>query len=520
MSLHRLLLTTALAALGTAATAQVTADDVWAAITATYEAMGAEMEATVTRDGNIVTLSGIRGTYVLPMDLGSFSLQTGPVVMTENADGTVSVETGANWPIYFWAEVDDGFGPASLKLTLNQQFTGAVTTVSGTPDAVRIQQTYDRLALSIADVAAGGVAQGEIEASDFDMLFTIDGATVDATISGAAGTGPITLAYTSVATGVSTRFEIGDEADFSSVSESSVQMLNQTGSIVLPRTGLDLLNLSPALRDGLALNATLSNGLSTSSQIASSFGEVMTASETSVGFVSQTLRLDANGVELTGTATDMTYGLGGMMGLIFGVSDQPMDLKIGSLTGRILIPLLARPEAQEAAFSINMTDADLGAPLWNLLAPSAEGLHQPADLTFSSTVQVRIRKDLLDFIPLGEQLSRGEVVAEFQSFSAALAPLEWAGATVEGAIQGTFDWEGINSYDALQAPTGSGTARITGGNALLDLMGQAGFIPPGELAAVRAFLNGMFKPAGEDVLESTVTFDQSGFFLNGQLMPL
>ena len=91
------------------------------------------------------------------------------------------------------------------------------------------------------------------------------------------------------------------------------------------------------------------------------------------------------------------------------------------------------------------------------------------------------------------------------------------GAELTGEGGFTFDNSDMETFDGVPRPEGRIALGLTGANAVLDKLGELGFISPDDLMGARMML-GMFTiPAGDDSVTTTVEINEQGHVIaNGQ----
>jgi len=160
-----------------AAQAQVNADDVWTAIVAQYGALGADLTATLTRDGAVVTVGGISGNMALPVIPGGFTggitVRTGDLILSEGPNGSVAAMIAAQWPVTLSLTGTAGRELARVDVDLMVSTLDYSSSFGGTPDDVCATSTFERMLITLErlDIDVPGGA----EPLDIDMLLAFEG---------------------------------------------------------------------------------------------------------------------------------------------------------------------------------------------------------------------------------------------------------------------------------------------------------------------------------------------------------
>lgn len=510
MTLHaRLASATALAVIGGAAQAQITADDVWTAVLAQYAALGAEVSGTLTRDGNVVTVSAIAGSYALPMGFGSLKVVTGDVVLTENADGTVAAAIGPDWTFgasFYAVQGNDGVTVEAAFTVNTTAYTG---TVSGSAGDVSILTAYDRMDITLDSLTLQG--PDAMPPFDVDAYLLIEGVTSQTRLSGADPL-RITTSGSIARTVIDYSFVI-DGATTQSVSVTDATAYS--GTISVPAGGLDLLDLAGALRAGLTIEATATAGFGRSQTLGKLGEQVISDTFQSLNSLAQTLRLNASGVEVNGALAGLTFHtrLGGVVPLAFGGTLPESSL-------RLQMPLLSSATPQPARFGLTMTGLALDDATWDLVAPDAPELRMPADLALDLSAQVTPRVDLvnpMDWVPMID--SADGVVVELNGMQLESLRAAYGGAVMTGSGQAAFDWSDVTQMWQVQPPTGEARFLLRGAGALLRAISASGVLAPQEMMGLRGGLAIVGRPTGPDELTAEITISpEDGLMVNGQRM--
>jgi hypothetical protein len=489
--------------------AQVTADQVWDQIVAAYGRVGVDLTATVTRDGSAVVLTDIAGTWPLPMGFGALTMTVGDVTMAEAADGTVTAafppESRMEMILDWQDGVDAGQVVAAVDITtVNQQ-----TIISGAPGDMIFATTADSYSANFADLSeTGSTAFGDV---DLPLVYVlVEGVSNTTHIT---GTDMMTIAVTGVGARVVT--DVGFAADdFSNKGVTEARDIVTELTLILPPGELDLLNLSGALRQGMLLSATASNGPSRSQSVTMIGTEVIQDQSASIGAANQTLTIDQSGISVFGTISDYQVTV-----LMPGMPDN-FSLQMEEVTSGLTFPLLATGAAQDASLSLSVRGVDPGPVLDLVFGTMAADFGGNADLTLQIDAQVTPRQDLLNIIPLVEDLDSGKVAIEFNRIAVPVAQLSWEGAEADASGEMLLQFGGINSYDALPDPTLSAEYRLKGVGALIGRLADAGLLPQEQVFVIQGGLAMIGLPVGEDEYQGSFSVDANGVAtLNGNPMP-
>ena len=164
ISIATALMTTALTA--PMAMADVTAQDVWDNLVTAGDMYGEQFSGTLTKNGNVTTVTDMAVNVVLPD--GVFSVSIGGMSMTERNDGSVLMQIDASSAFALKGEMPSIGESFAVTGTLTQSGFDAVAT--GTPGNVTYTYAVPSADLKLSDLA--------IEADGMD-----DDVTGDVTIS-------------------------------------------------------------------------------------------------------------------------------------------------------------------------------------------------------------------------------------------------------------------------------------------------------------------------------------------------
>jgi len=504
---HHLVASTALALLAGAAQAQVTADDVWAGLVAQYGALGVDLTGNVTRDGAIVTVSGIEGSMMLPMVEGTVLVATGDLLMTESADGAVDITLPATWPVTLSIHATDQGETLAAVADVFVATQGYAARYLGTPDDLRATSSYDRMLITLERLTVA--LSGEALPLDVDMLLALEGAETQSRIL-RQGDVEVQSDGTLARLVVDYSFSIDDML---SHTVSETRDMRYLSRMIVPAGGFDVLNLAPALRAGLDLTASFQSGR-LQSQAVSRMGET-TISDTfqTVETAQQTLELNADGIAVGGESTGIDVQL-----TLTDLVPGPLGLTLARAAGAFRMPLLAGQGPAPAGFSLDLAGLALSDGVWDMIGPGTGPLRQLGHLSLDLAAEVTPRVDLIDLIGL-QALMDGydSIPLELNSVTLNSFRAAYAGAEVTGSGAAQLVWAGLDRLYEVEEPTGSATFVTTGMVGLLDLLSGAGLLGPQEMLGLRGGLAIVGRPTGVDTLTTDITFGPGiGLVVNGQ----
>ena len=487
-------LSTALAA---PAMADVNAADVWS----NQQALYASISATLSGDLSGDQLSNPEVNVILPEGIASFQIKTDAVTMTENSDGSVTVE----YPSPMTVTVAGGAaGEGSFNATATMTHDGYTVTATGNPGDITYVSEGTNLRFEIGEVSVDGAAGFEKMAIEGFM-----------TLASWGGTSHVTegnlISYTAES-------EVGTtEADFTfgvdNVSSHSTQTTSPMTSAIeasFPVGGSDVMNLSAALRDGLSLAMQSAGEGNSSTTITTLDGEIFNTQKTSTGAQEFELSFTEEGLAMNGEASSFAMKM--FDPLLF---PGEIEFGIGALTMDYDVPLNASDEAQDFRIATGLTDVTIGESIWGMIDPTGQLPRDPAEISFDITGLGTNGMDLLDFAALAGLMGPPPIEVDEVTIENLRIAAVGTEATATGAM--TFDWTDFQTIPGIPRPEGAVTVNLNGANALMDKLVAMGLIPEEELMMPRMMMGMFATPVGDDMLETVLEVNSEGHVLaNGQ----
>ncbi|MDT8327768.1 MAG: hypothetical protein RQ750_10345 [Roseovarius sp.] len=486
---------------GTAALADVTADQVWQDWKAYLTSFGYEVTGAEQKSGNTLAISNIAMTVIAPDSPEFASLRMNRIDLIENGDGTVSIVLPATTPAALVTEVEPG---KTATATMEIAQSGLVMTVSGTPDAMQYVYDAKEISLGMNDLDVDGETI-EIGAARI-TLANIKGSSQSVDAGGTRDirqemtAGPVTY-----------------ELDFTDPTEGGRLAMNGAMTAVAFDGEVGL----PPMIDSTDMVASLEAGFR--------FDSGMAYENASVAY-----RIKGDGDTLEGTSASAsgdlrsTFGPDGLAyeaeGRDISISvkgnELPFPVTFGMARSgfRMQMPVVQGEEVQDFALSMEFGDFTLSDMIWGLFDPAGQLPRDPATIAFDMSGKGRLFVDLLDAEQMEDLGTNGDTPGELESLSLNSLTIAAAGATLTGDGAFTFDNSDLTSFDGVPAPEGAVDLKLVGGNGLLDRLIAMGFVPQ-EQAMVARMMVGMFAVVGEgeDTLNSRIEVNDQGHVLaNGQ----
>jgi hypothetical protein len=464
----------------------VTAEELWAEWQAQSATMGQVMSAqeVVPGDGTL-TLRGFSSS-VTDGDVSTIG-RLDEIVMTENADGTVTIEPSDVFALTITFEVDDDAPPASIGLDLIAP--DLVMTASGDAAARVYDYAASRITVQDGPITGGDGPPPTIDLmvgmQDFAATYRINGTDPEnigyattTTIGGTAGVvdvtpppgevGHLKLAFSLGATTASGAGRLGNLAQLASDPDG------------IP-AGFDL--NAEAAYDSARIELTFEHPTDAFNLFASNRGGSLAAtfSETEIDY-----RITTTGSTTYFNGPDLPV---------------PVEYSVGSAEIAFRVPLAAGPAPQPAAVRLAYQDITVSPQVWALADPAQNFPRDPITVIADLSGTVQILTDLMAMEPDAMTAPPGEL----RDLSLNDLRISVGGATLTGTGSASF------APGPVPMPVGSVDLQLSGGNALLDTLETAGIVPVEQLALVRGLLGAFARPgATPDTLQSTIQFTEGG----------
>ncbi|WP_353534741.1 DUF2125 domain-containing protein [Cognatishimia sp. WU-CL00825] len=479
-----------------AASADVTAQDVWSDWRSYLTDYGYQVTATETTSGDTLTVADLKLAMEIPENEGRVMMQIPALTLTNQGNGTVLVQVPEIAHVLLDIETEDD---EDFEASVSVDLSTAQYVASGEPNnmvfdyqATSADITLEKLvvdeevmgnisfSLNLGDIS-GNTAMKKSDMRDISQEIRAE-----------------TLSY-------DLRVVVPDEEGSLVVTGSSEDIVFD-GTSLLPLV-MDTENPANFFKGGANFAGKFSQGASKtevtgsddgkpfSAQIASASGEV------EIGLTEGALRYDGGGKGLTVNiaGADIPF---------------PLSFEMQEVGYKLMMPLLAKADAQDFGLGINLGGLAVPDVLWNLFDPANVLPRDPATLRFDVTGKTTLMTDLVD--PEIEQAD--EFPGELNALTLSDLQVSVAGADLTGSGDFTFDNSDMESFDGLPRPLGAAAFRLMGGNGLLDKLIQMGFVAEQDAMGARMMM-GLFATAGpaEDELNSRIEVNEQGHVLaNGQ----
>jgi hypothetical protein len=474
--------------------AALTADQVWQSWKNAGAMIGLEVTAaTENNSGGVLTLNGVS---ISPAGVPGVTISD--MVMTEQADGTVTIVPGAEIGATMTGDTE-----GSLKIT------------------------HDGLTL-VAREADGGMAY-DYSAAKLDVAYdssypgmSFDGSEAPkVTASGTFGFANLTGLYSDIP-GANRVFGLDLKADtlaYNTVSDDPSMEMKQTTTsetagvemsfdFTLPSTIALIAIASPAdftqaLNEGLALSVSTKQGDSSGTMNQEN------------PYMPMSLIMKAGGGEATAVFNKDMISIKSMASGFEiesapGLMPVPLKVTSGPMEFAMLSPVIAAAAPADYAFLLKLSQFSLNEEAWAMFDPAGGISRDAADISIDIS-----GKTTLDLVGLAASEETGEMppMPAPESLNITEVAIKVAGAALLGNGAFTFD----NSM-GMPMPLGEANVTVTGAEALITGLIGTGLISEDDAMGARMMM-GMFMAPGANPDELTTKIEaKEGFavFVNGQ----
>lgn len=486
---------------GSAAMADLTADQVWQDWTDYLDEAGYRVTSETSRSGDTLTIRGLALEMDLPDEDGGMSMRLGEIQLLENEDGSVSVILPDTLPIAI-AAIDDEAQQVTAALEIAQQALDL--TISGTPDNMDYVYTAESLTLALTGLQAGDetpeIRAAEIRLENMEGSSRSEPGDTSRTVAQELRAGPVTY-----------------EIDITEPSEGATMALQGTmaqvaftGDATLPEN-FETDDVAAAMRDGFRFASSVEYENGSTTYRFEDGGEVLEGANSSARGRLAT-SMGPAGLQYGASGEDVTMAISS--------SDLPfpIDLEMARLGFSITMPVMSSETMQDYAVNLELSEFTMSDQIWSMIDPGAQLPRDPATLRVDLSGTGRLFLDLLDAADMESLETRERMPGEVESLTLNELTLEVAGAKLSGEGVFTFDSDDLESFGGAPAPEGTLDLRLLGGNALLEKLVGMGLVPEGQASGMRMMM-GLFATPGdaEDELVSKIEVTEDGQVLaNGQ----
>lgn len=465
----------------------LTAEDLWTEWQTQATATGQTMTATevIAGDGTL-TLNGVSTTF----SDGEVSTvgRVDRIVMTEAADGTVSVEISERYDFTITFVPDPGTPPVNLGIVLRAPDLDM--TASGTPGAL----VYDYAAPMIT-IEDGPITGGDGPPPTIDATITLEDVTARYQID---GSDPENIGY-----------------------DATSSFASMAGAIHILPPPDEVGQMKLVLASG-PMRTTGAGRLGNLTDLAANPELVPSGFDLGGSFEYDSLTFEFTFEHPEDGFTVLTSNAGGSLSTTFSEAELaytvaardsttfmsgadipvPIEYSVGSSEIGFRFPLEASEAAQPVSARVAYEDVILGAGIWAMADPAETFPRDPLTVIADLSGSLRVLQNLMT---ADIEDMDGPPPVELQQMTLNELRVSAAGATLTGSGSAEF------APGPVPMPVGSVDLQLSGGLALLDTLEAAGLVPIEQLAMVRGMLGAFARPgATPDTLESTIAFTEGG----------
>lgn len=487
---------------GSAAWADVTAQQVWTDFKSYLEDFGYSVEGTEDVAGDTVTVTGLTLTFDSPQDGTTASMAMDSLIFAETGDGRVEVTMPAQMPLAFsFTPPADQPEGEDVSGTVDYTQQGFTMVVSGDPD----DMVYAYGAAAMAFTLTGLVVDGQPVTIDEAVMRLTDVAGENSM----SGTDLRSSAQTMTAAALSYVLDMANPEDPTGRISfaGGLENLAFDGTVSLPADA-DMNDLPAAMRAGFAVDGGYSYEGGSSDISVTGQGQTFEGS-TSSDAGRLTVKMDGTQIAYSGTATGVAMNYSG------SEIPLPITLGMGEAGFNMLFPIGQTEEPTDFALGLTLADVTVSDAIWGMIDPAGQLPRDPATLAFDLTGKARVTQDIMDEAAM---MAATTPPGELHALTVNALTLAIAGARLTGAGDFTFDNTDLTTFDGMPRPEGALDLELTGGNTLLDTLVAMGLLPEDQAMGARMML-GLFARPGPtpDSLTSRIEINAEGQVLaNGQ----
>lgn len=486
--------------LATAASADVTPQEVWASWQAMMTSAGQDLTVGNTSDsGGTLDVSDVMIAYKDQLG-GSASVSFDTLSFKDNGDGTVTVTLPESYPIQMaFPKSEDG--PGSLKLTVSQP--GAQVVAGGSAEETSYQFTAPTTTITLDEVTdeSGAVLDTKANLALTEVtgsyMVTKTGETMALDSSFAAKSADLNMSGTD-----------SEDGGSGTVKVSFADLQGATkGNFLAAEV---MANMAAALNSGFTMDSALSFGAMTMDvDVTDPTGPTKLVANAAGGGFKVAMNKDRldygtslNGAKFTMSGAEIPF--------------PQVELAFAESAFNVMMPVSKSDSPQDFSFLTKFVDFTVSEDVWGLFDPAATLSREPATVIVDLKGTGFWTKDIMD---PEVQMDGVEPPGQLNSLDLNQVLAKAAGAEVSAAGGLTFDNADLATFGGVPRPDGKITVNIKGVTKLVDNLIALGILSEDDAMGFRMGLAMFAKPgAGPDELVSEIEFKDGGMFANGMQM--
>ncbi len=493
---------TSLVLLATSASADVSANDIWADWKAYMSGFGYTVDGQESMSGNTLEITGLSMSVPMPEGGGAFALSMDSVQFIENGDGTVNLVFPEVMPVSFEAAGPEG---EVVKGSLDYTMQNMSMRASGDPSKVTYDYSADQIGIVLNKLMIEGEALPE---GAMNVSFTSNNLSGQSIME----PGALRKIAQNMALGATTYTVTFSEPDSNDGVNFNGKMdtLSFSGDSFLP-VSMDPENMASALNDGFAVQGDISY---TGSKTEFSFtdrGDTMSGSSGAESSIIG-VKMNKDLLEYSGSSNGVNFNLNG------AEIPLPVVAGLGEVAFNLLIPVAKSETPSDFAFGLTLADFVTSDDLWSMLDAGNVLPRDPATISLDLVGKAKMLFDFFDPAQMAAVENGEAMPAELNALTLRNLLVSVAGAQLSGTGDFTFDNNDLESFGGFPKPTGGIDMKLVGGNGLMDKLVEMGLLPQEQAMGARMMMGLFARPGeGEDTLTTKVEINADGHILaNGQ----
>lgn len=485
---------------GSAAFADVTAQDVWQDWRSYMEGFGYTLDGTESRSGDTLTISDLTMTMEMPEEAGTVSLSMSEFMFTDNGDGTVTMTLPPTLPVRISVDSPDA---EDVDMSIDYITDDFAMVASGDSSALNYAYTADALTIMLKELVVEG------EAVEFG--------TAQMNVDNLAGSSAIKVGdLRNIVQTISTG-KVSYDMDFVDPEGSGRMVINgSVNSTSFEGSGdyaseMDMNDMAAMMEAGFAFDGSFTHDGSQFTMDFDDDGEQMQInSQSGSGLFRVAMGDDGLLYDIATDNLKMTFAGAEL--------PFPVDIAMEQSGFKLLAPVSKSEEPQDFALALTLGDFTVSDAIWGMIDPAGQLPRDPATIALDLTGKASLFFNLFDPEEM-EEIESGETMpGELNSLTLNALTVRAAGAELTGDGAFTFDNSDMVTFSGMPAPDGAVDLSLTGGNALLDKLVAMGLLPEEQAMGARMMMGLFAVPgAGEDNLTSKIEVKPDGQILaNGQ----
>ena len=481
--------------------ADLSTNDVWSDWQSYMGSMGYSISGDQATSGNVTTISNMTMKMDLPEEEGTFDMVVPEMTLTENGDGTVSIDFPESFPMTVSGKAED----ETFSVDILYAQTGLKMLVSGSPDDMTYDYSASKLGLTLDNITVDGEPMPDDALALGLEMINLAGAS-----SMKIGEGrTVDQSFTATNMTYDLKFDEPDTGEKARIN-GNLDQLDFQGKNVIPE-GFSLANVQDAYAAGFSFEGTFTYGSGQTNIEGTSEGEAFSMASSSEGGrfgASIDAKRLAYDVEQTNAKLEVT------------TADLPFPIEIAMAKAGLKLeaPIQASEEVKPFGFAMNLTDFTMSDILWSMFDPAGTLPRDPATIALDTTGTAKVLLNVLD-PAVAEALDGSDTVpAELHSLKINELLVSLVGAQLTGTGDFTFDNSNTDEFGGVPAPAGTANLQLAGANALIDKLIGMGLMSENDAMGARMMMGMMAVPGDQpDTLNSTIEFKENGQILaNGQ----